>query len=51
MKKIALVLLLLTTLTSCGVYQVVRVVNYTKEYRTDSTVTKVYYDSTIVRLK
>jgi hypothetical protein len=51
MKKILLVLLLLTTLTSCGVYEVVGVVNYSKEYRTDSTIIKVYYDSTIVRIK
>ena len=50
MKNLLLVLLFVTTLTSCGVYQVVGNVNYTKEYRTDSTITRVYYDSTIVRI-
>jgi hypothetical protein len=50
MKNLLLVLVLLTTLTSCGVYQVVGSVNYTKEYKTDSTITRVYYDSTTIRL-
>jgi hypothetical protein len=47
---ILIVVLLLITLTSCGSYKVVGNVNYTKEYRTDSTITRVFYDSTVVKM-
>jgi len=47
---ILIVVLLLITLTSCGSYRVVGNVNYTKEYRTDSTITRVFYDSTVVKM-
>jgi hypothetical protein len=45
-----IVVLLLMTLTSCGVYQVVESTTYNKEYRTDSTITRVYYDSTTIKI-
>jgi|694.fasta_scaffold93171_3 hypothetical protein len=49
--KTLLFLISVVTLTSCGVsHQVVNNVNYTKEIVTDSTITYVYYDSTIVRI-
>jgi hypothetical protein len=47
---ILVVVLLLITLTSCGSYQVVGSINYTKEYVTDSTITRVFYDSTTIRM-
>jgi predicted small secreted protein len=47
---ILIVVLLLITLTSCGTYQVVGSTTYNKEYRTDSTITRVYYDSTTIRM-
>lgn len=49
-KVVLLIVVLLITLTSCGSYKVVGNVNYTKEYRTDSTITRVFYDSTVVKM-
>jgi hypothetical protein len=48
---ILIVVLLLITLTSCGTYRVVNSTTYNREYRTDSTITRVYYDSTIFKTK
>jgi uncharacterized lipoprotein YehR (DUF1307 family) len=48
---ILMVVLLIITLTSCGVTQeTLTNIRYTKEITTDSTITYVYYDSTIVRI-
>lgn len=44
-------LLVIFCITNCSTYKIVDDISYYKEYKTDSTIIRVFYDSTIISVK